>query len=109
MTLKDLKENGIKIGILTDVPYGMDKNFVLSDIERFKEYVDVILTSVEVGYRKPNKQGFIKLSNELDVNPNELTYVGDEQKDIIGANNIGIHSILINRGNDYIDYGQKSL
>lgn len=107
LTLKMLKERGIKIGILTDVPYGMDKDLVLVDIEGFKEHVDIILTSVEVGYRKPNKKGFIALSNELGVTPNEMLYVGDEQKDIIGANNLGIYSVLINRTNSNVNYGQK--
>jgi putative hydrolase of the HAD superfamily len=106
-TLKTLKERGIKVGILTDVPYGMDKKLVLTDIEKFKEYVDIVLTSVEVGYRKPNKQGFIQLSKELGVGLNEMIYVGDEEKDIIGASNLGICSILINRSNNDIEYGQK--
>ena len=106
-TLKSLKERGIRIGILTDVPYGMDKNLVLDDIEKFREYVDIILTSVEVGYRKPNKHGFIQLSKELVVDLNELIYVGDEEKDIIGANSLGIYSVLINRTNNDLKYGQK--
>ncbi|WP_297417941.1 HAD family hydrolase [Clostridium sp.] len=107
LTLKTLKERGIKIGILTDVPYGMDKELVLADIEKFKEYVDIVLTSVEVGYRKPNKQGFLQLSKELMVDLNEMIYVGDEEKDIIGANCLGIYSILINRTNNDIRYGQR--
>jgi len=106
-TLKTLKERGIKIGILTDVPYGMDKNYVLMDIDGFKEYIDVILTSVEAGHRKPNKQGFIALSNELGVTPNEMIYVGDEEKDIIGSNDLGIYSVLIDKSNSCTDYGQK--
>ena len=106
-TLKILKERGIKIGILTDVPYGMDKNLVLADIEEFKEYVDIVLTSVDVGYRKPNRQGFIQLSKELVVDSNEMIYVGDEEKDIIGANSLGIYSVLINRTNNGAKYGQK--
>lgn len=95
-TLKNLKKRGIKVGILTDVPYGMDKKLVLADVEKFEKYIDVVLTSVEVGYRKPNKQGFIQLSKELAVDINEIIYVGDEEKDMIGANRLGIYSVLIN-------------
>lgn len=36
-----------------------------------------------------------------------MIYVGDEEKDIIGANSLGIYSILINRTNNTIEYGQK--
>jgi putative hydrolase of the HAD superfamily len=106
-TLKALKAEGIKIGILTDVPYGMDKKYVLKDIEEFEQYVDIILSSVEVGYRKPNKQGYIMLLKELGVNAEEMIYVGDEEKDIIGANNLGIYSVLIDRANSSKNYGQK--
>lgn len=107
LTLKAIKERGMKVGILTDVPYGMDRNLVLADIEAFKEYVDIVLTSVEVGFRKPNKQGFAALANGLAVNVNEMVFVGDEEKDIIGANNLGIYSVLINRTNECINYGQE--
>lgn len=105
--LKTLKEMGIKTGILTDVPYGMDKEFVLSDVEPFKELIDVLLTSVDVGYRKPNVQGYIKLADKLGVKPEDMIYVGDEPKDILGANNIGMFSVLIERGNNNIDFNQK--
>lgn len=54
-----------------------------------------------------NKQGFIQLSKELAVDSNEMIYVGDEEKDIIGANGLGICSILINRTDNDIQYGQK--
>lgn len=85
----------------------MDKKLVLADIEEFKKYIDVVLTSVEIGYRKPNKQGFIQLSKELAVDINEMIYVGDEEKDMIGANRLGIYSVLVNRTNTVIDFGQK--
>lgn len=105
--LKTLKEMGIKTGILTDVPYGMDKEFVLSDVGPFKELIDVLLTSVDVGYRKPNVQGYIKLADKLGVKPEDMIYVGDEPKDILGANNIGMLSVLIERGSNNSDFNQK--
>ncbi|SFM47076.1 Haloacid dehalogenase-like hydrolase [Paenibacillus sp. 1_12] len=59
-TLKTLKERNIKIGVLTDVPYGMNKKLVLRDIKAIQEYIDVIITSVDVGFRKPRSEGFIQ-------------------------------------------------
>jgi putative hydrolase of the HAD superfamily len=107
LTLQKLKEKDFKIGILTDVPYGMGKEYVLKDIEQFKEYVDVILTSVEVGYRKPNAKGYKELSSKLCVSESDMIFIGDESKDIIGANNAGMFSVLINRTNEVFNYGQK--
>ncbi len=106
-TLEALKKQGVKIGILTDVPYGMDRDYVLSDIEVFKDYIDVLLTSADVGFRKPNKQGYLDLLSKLGVSANNLVFVGDEQKDIKGANSIGTYSVLINRTNAKKEYGQR--
>lgn len=109
ITLENLKKQGVRIGILTDVPYGMDRDYVLNDIEAFKGYIDVLLTSVDVGFRKPNKQGYSDLLNNLDVAANEMVFVGDEQKDILGANSIGIYSVLINRTSTTKEYGQRKM
>jgi len=49
----------------------------------------------------------MQLLKELVVNSDEMIYVGDEEKDIIGANSLGIYSVLINRTNNDIKYGQK--
>jgi putative hydrolase of the HAD superfamily len=106
--LEDIKKNNLKTGILTDVPYGSIK-VVIDDINKIKnnKIIDVILSSVEVGYRKPNKNGYIMLSKKLGVQTNEIIYIGNEEKDIIGANNAGIISILINRKDEEINYGEK--
>jgi len=106
--LEDIKKNNLKIGILTDVPYGSIK-VVLDDINKIKNnrIIDVILSSVEVGYRKPNIKEYIMLSKKLGIQTNEMIYIGNEEKDIIGANNAGIISILINRTDEIINYGEK--
>jgi putative hydrolase of the HAD superfamily len=36
-----------------------------------------------------------------------MVYIGDEEKDIVGANKLGIPSILVNRSNDIKAFGQK--
>lgn len=97
-TLKELKNRGIKIAVLTDVAYGMDNEFSLKDIAMLSGSIDFILTSVDVGYRKPNQKGYLKIIEHFGVLPNEMLYVGDEEKDITGANSIGAISVLINRG-----------
>lgn len=51
--------------------------------------------------------GYNNGKERIVVDSNEMIYVGDEEKDIIGANSLGIYSILINRTNNTIEYGQK--
>lgn len=105
-TMLKLKQQEIKIGILTDVAYGMDNVFSLQDIAPLSDFIDVTLTSVDVGYRKPNSAGYLKLLDALDVSPDEMMFAGDEEKDIIGANKLGIVSVLINRSKQKKDFGQ---
>ena len=101
-----LKQYGIKIGILTDVAYGMDNVFSLEDISVLSDFIDIAITSVDVGYRKPNAAGYLKLLDSLEISPNEMIFIGDEEKDIIGAKNLGIFSALINRSKEIKDFGQ---
>lgn len=105
-TMKKLKQYGIKIGVLTDVAYGMDNVFSLEDISVLSDFIDVAITSVDVGYRKPNSAGYLKLLDSLGVYPNDMIFIGDEEKDIIGAKKLGIVSALINRSKEIKDFGQ---
>lgn len=104
--LESLKKLGIKIGILTDVPYGMTREFVENDICEFSDYVDCLLTSVEVGYRKPNIKGYNLLANKLRTPVENMMYIGNEKKDIIGANDTVITSVLIDRNKSRMKFGQ---
>jgi len=106
-TLRYLRSVGIKVGALTDVAYGMDNSFSLQDIASIRQYFDMVLTSVDVGFRKPNKTGFMMLLRAFDISPSQMIYVGDEAKDIVGANNLGIVSVLISRNGDCPNWGQK--
>lgn len=105
-TLKKLKQHGIKIGILTDVAYGMDNVFSLEDISALSGFIDIAVTSVDVGYRKPNPAGYLRLLDSLGICPDEMMYIGDEEKDIIGARKLGIVSALINRSQGIKEFGQ---
>ena len=105
-TMKKLKQHGIKIGILTDVAYGMDNVFSLEDISVLSDFIDIAITSVDVGYRKPNAAGYLKLLDSLEIYPNDMIFIGDEEKDIVGAGKLGIVSALINRGKEIKDFGQ---
>jgi len=105
--LQFLKSKRIKIGASTDIAYGMDNALALSDIAPIREYFDLVLTSNDIGYRKPNAAGYIKLMETFDVSPFQMMYVGDEEKDIFGANSLGIISVLVNRTDIPTDFGQK--
>jgi putative hydrolase of the HAD superfamily len=105
--LKELQRHNIRTGILTDVPYGMSTPYVQRDTGPIRDYIDVLLSSVEVGYRKPRTEGFAQLARRLGTPADQMLYVGDEQKDVTGANQAGAVSVLINREQQAIDWGQQ--
>ena len=59
-----LRECGLPTGILTDVPYGMPRTFVQRDLDAagISGFCAVLLTSVEVGVRKPEPAGYLALA-----------------------------------------------
>lgn len=107
--LAALRARGIRTGVLTDVPYGMPRTFVQRDLAdaKLEGAVDFLLTSVEVGWRKPEPAGFLALARELEVEPGELWFVGNEEKDIVGALAAGATAVLIDREGKAPRWGQQ--
>lgn len=106
--LQTLRAQNIPTGILTDVAYGMPRAFVERDIAGAGITVlfDVLLTSVEVGVRKPESAGYHELAKRLGVEPSQMLYVGNEAKDVIGARTAGVLSVFLDRNNSGANHGQ---
>jgi len=96
-SLAALRAAATPVGVLTDVPYGMPRELVLEDLSAAG--LDVLasstLTSVEVGLRKPNPEGFRALAGRCGCSPTAMLYVGNEQKDILGAKATGMVAALV--------------
>ena len=105
--LQALQNQGVKVGVLTDAPYGMPRRFVERDLAPIAQYLDAALTSVEVGHRKPHPSGYLALAERLGVAPFDMAYVGNEEKDIVGANGARMFSVLIDRAGGGADFGQR--
>jgi len=88
---------GISVGVLTDVPYGMPRRLALSDLDvaGLDALAATTVTSVEVGVRKPDPRGFAALATRLGCSPHEMLFVGNEQKDVLGALAAGMSAVLL--------------
>lgn len=98
-TINQLKEKGYKLGIITD---GY-KETQLRKIEVLKcrELFDEIIVTDELGreFWKPHEKSYKLMAEKLNINLNEMIYVGDNvNKDFITANKLGITTVHINRG-----------
>jgi putative hydrolase of the HAD superfamily len=98
-TLETLRRRGAKIAVFTDVPYGMPRALVLEDIREtgLEHLLDLIVTSNEVGYRKPAPETLAHVARTFGRNPWEIAYVGNERKDVEVARAFGCEAILVVR------------
>jgi putative hydrolase of the HAD superfamily len=106
--LETLRTKGFPAGILTDVAYGMPRTFVQRDISGagITNLFDVLLTSAEVGVRKPEPIGYLELAKRLNVEPNQMLYIGNEAKDVIGARRAGALAAFLDRDSSGANHGQ---
>ena len=94
-TLKNLKEQGLILGLLTNLSKDVDSICRRLGLE---PYLDFIVSSGEVGVDKPDPRFFQAALKQAAVEPQEAVHVGDQYKiDIEGARGVGITPILIDR------------
>lgn len=105
--MKELYAREIPIGTLSDVAYGMDNRFALKDIGPIIKYVTYPYTSNDIGFRKPNPSGLLRIAQDTGFDISQVVFVGNELKDMKCAQNAGAVGVLINRDGDDKDYGQQ--
>jgi FMN phosphatase YigB (HAD superfamily) len=61
----------------------------------------------DVAFRKPDPRCLLALAKALDGSPAEMVHMGNEPKDIAGANAAGVSSVLIDRDRLLPEHGQR--
>lgn len=89
---EELKNKGIKIGILSNLTtYIQHRKLRKLNISK---YVDALVTSEEASVEKPDEKTFARILEKLEINPSEAVMVGDSLKnDKAGAEAVGILGI----------------
>lgn len=98
ITINILKVLGVKLGIISDGYYNVQKN----KIEALGLHLlfDQIILTDQLGreYWKPHSKAYVIIMNNLKVQPSECIYVGDNvKKDFIAPKKLGIFTIYIKR------------
>ena len=104
--LDKLKAEGYIIAALTDVAIGMPDKLHKSYFPELLPYFDMYVSSISCGYRKPNPKGLSDIAENFGVASSEMIMIGDEEKDIKTAKRFGCKSVLIDRRNRNVDFGQ---
>jgi putative hydrolase of the HAD superfamily len=98
--LTGLKERGLILGLISNV----DRDVAhLYQGLGLSNWLEVMVTSQEVGFNKPHPEIFKAALKQAGVEPTEAIYVGDQYEiDVVGSNKAGMLGILIDR-NDFFE------
>jgi putative hydrolase of the HAD superfamily len=101
--LDDLKKRSLKLGLISNIEQNITATL---DKLGLSSKLDIVVTSQNAGFTKPQPEIFQYALKKSGVNPAEAVYVGDQyQVDIIGAKSAGMQGILLDRD----DYYQEKL
>ncbi len=96
--LHELKKRGLILGLISNVD--KDITSLLADLG-LTEWLQVVVTSQEVGFTKPSPEIFREAVKRAGIKPHEAIFVGDQyQIDAVAASRVGMKGILLDR----IDY-----
>jgi putative hydrolase of the HAD superfamily len=97
--LDDLKKRDLKLGLISNVERDMTATLAKLGLS---SKLDVVVTSQDAGFTKPQPEIFQYALKQAGVEPAEAVYVGDQyQVDIGGAKNAGMQGILLDRDDYY--------
>lgn len=92
--LSMLKEIGMKIGVVSNTSFSARGVRALLKNVGISDYVDVVISSSDVGFVKPQRMIFRELVRSMRVAPSEVVHVGDAcVEDVLGALSNGIRAI----------------
>ena len=102
-TLQYFRDHGYRIGVLSNTSYrGSVVKGLLEDVG-FDHLIDVVVSSADVGYRKPHDEAYNAVVTALGVERKDCFFAGDsEDKDFLGPRRFGM------RGSFLIDSSRPS-
>jgi putative hydrolase of the HAD superfamily len=107
-TLKELKENGVKIAIVSDGE--VDIRIKKIEGAGLTQYIDNMVCSEEIGSEKPSPRMFTLALARINKNPEDVIMLGNNiVSDIYGAQQVGIRAGFFNPKEDGFSYGEEFL
>ena len=93
--LSDIKQNGGKLFLLSNISIGFAKNYVIiPEIKEVLDNFDGLVFSGEIGITKPSVEIFEYLLNEYNLKAEECVFIDDRMDNVLGALRVGINGIL---------------
>jgi putative hydrolase of the HAD superfamily len=91
--LSILRERGFRLALLSDCSSELCEAWSAT---RYSSLIDATVFSWAVGYRKPDRRGYIAAADALGVPPTECWFIGDGgSRELWGADAAGMTPVLI--------------
>jgi putative hydrolase of the HAD superfamily len=96
-TLSELKQQGFKLGVVSD---GLRlKAWMRLNEAGLDSYFDAVVTYEDTGKRKPAKEPFLLICDQLNIKPEECLMLGDwPERDVQGGRLAGMKTCLAKYG-----------
>lgn len=95
-TIRELKARGFILGIITDTALPTSKKLGWFDRDGFGRLWDIVISSKEMGVRKPAPCMYEEALAQASVRPDQAVFVGHKPSELDGARAVGMHTIALN-------------
>ncbi len=108
-TLSKLKQMGFMLGVITDTAATLSVKLGWLESGGFGNVWDTVITSKDLGIRKPDPQIYRAALQQLGLQPEEAIFVGHKATELEGARAVGMRTVAFNydeeaAADDYIDH-----
>jgi putative hydrolase of the HAD superfamily len=95
-TLRTLKERGYLLAIITDTANSISAKLSWFERGGFGQVWDAIISSIEIGARKPDPRLYQAALQQLGVSAGEAIFVGHRAVELEGARAVGLRTAAFN-------------
>ena len=99
-TLWALKKQGFLLSIVTDTANSISTKLKWFERGGFGHVWDSIISSMDIGTRKPDPTIYQAALQQLGVTPDQAVFVGHRASELAGARAIGMRTIAFNYDED---------
>ena len=99
-TLRALDEKGYLLGIVTDTANSISAKLSWFERGGFGHVWDSIVSSLELGTRKPDPKIYQAALQQLGLTPDQAAFVGHKASELAGAHEVGMRTIAFNYDKD---------
>ncbi len=93
--LAALKSSPLRVGVCSNWDWALEKELRANGVE---EFVDFVVCSARVGFRKPHPRIFDFVRDAAGVSHESVIFVGDEWRaDVTGSRRSGFRAVHVNR------------